>query len=203
MCCAWATRKLLCRVGGGVGRPANEGGVPEMGFRAGPFVLCKDGCCRQRRRNTNFGPEKFFSRKIFPPHMCSQNDQRDVGIILSHTCWGRPPPPPPARQVGQPRPKPPSRHGGRGGQMGFHAIPPPPPHKAIFFPPCPLTTLTARSGSSEVDQSPLQVRGSGRDRDTGKTTGNGTGRGFRRSSRRMLFEFLAAPICPPVPLCKA
>ena len=65
-----------------------------MGFRAGPFVLCKDGCCHQRRRNTNFGPEKFFSRKKFPPHMCSQNDQRDVGIILSHVCWGRTPPPP-------------------------------------------------------------------------------------------------------------
>ena len=71
------------------------GGVPEMGFRAGPFVLCKDGCCHQRRRNTNFGPENFFSPKNFPPHMCSQNDQRDVGIILSHVCWGRTPPPPP------------------------------------------------------------------------------------------------------------
>ena len=30
---------------------------------------------------------------------CSQNDQRDAGIILSHVCWGRTPPPP-ARQVG-------------------------------------------------------------------------------------------------------
>ena len=85
-----------------------------MGFRAGPFVLCKDGCCHQRRRNTNFGPENFFSLKNFPPHMCSQNDQRDVGIILSHVCWGRTP----ARQVGQPQPKPPSRHGDQGGGGG-------------------------------------------------------------------------------------
>ena len=92
----WATRKLLCGGGWGWhGRPAKEegGGVPEMGFRAGPFVLWKDGCCHQRRRNTNFGPEKFFSQKNFPPQMCSQNDQRDVGIILSHVCWGPPPPP--------------------------------------------------------------------------------------------------------------
>ena len=109
-----------------------------MGFRAGPFVLCKDGCCHQGRRNTNFGPENFFSRKNFPPHMCSQNDQRDMGIILSHVCWGRTPPPPPARQVGQPQPKPPSRHGdqgGGGGGLGKWASVPSPPHKAIFFPP--------------------------------------------------------------------
>ena len=45
------------------------GGVPEMGFRAGPFVLCKDGYYHQRRRNTNFGPEKIFPQKIFP-HIC-------------------------------------------------------------------------------------------------------------------------------------
>ena len=54
-------QKLLCGGGGGGwhGRPAKEGGggFPEMGFRAGPFVLCKDGCCHQRHRNTNFGPE--------------------------------------------------------------------------------------------------------------------------------------------------
>ena len=40
-----------------------------MGFRAGPFVLCKDGCCHQRCRNTNFGTENFFHSKIFP-HIC-------------------------------------------------------------------------------------------------------------------------------------
>ena len=60
-----------------------------------------------------FWPGNFFSRKNFPPHMCSQNDQRNVGIILSHICWGRTPS---------------SRHGdqgGGGGQMGFRAISPP------------------------------------------------------------------------------
>ena len=40
-----------CFAGGGGGwhgRPAKEGGeVPEMGFRAGPFVLCKDGYSRK------------------------------------------------------------------------------------------------------------------------------------------------------------
>ena len=65
------------------------GGLGEMGFRAGPFVLRKNRCWHQ---NTNFGSKSFFS-PIPPPHMCSQNNQRDVGIILSHDCWARPPPP--------------------------------------------------------------------------------------------------------------
>ena len=37
-----------------------------MGFRAGPFVLWKDGCCHQRRRNTNsiaFG--KSTSQRLY------------------------------------------------------------------------------------------------------------------------------------------
>ena len=75
--CTWAAlhcagRPENCFAGGGGwhGRPAKEeGGVPEMGFRAGPFVLCKDGCCHQRRRNTNFGSGNFFHEKIFP-HIC-------------------------------------------------------------------------------------------------------------------------------------
>ena len=53
--------------------------------------------------------------------MCSQNDQRNVGIILSHVCWGRTPPPPLSRQVGQRQPKPPSRHGDQGGGGGVWA----------------------------------------------------------------------------------
>ena len=68
-----ATRKLLSGGEDGMGARRRTG-VPEMGFRAGPFVLCKDRCCRQRRWNTNFGPENFFHEKNFPPHMCSQND---------------------------------------------------------------------------------------------------------------------------------
>ena len=37
-----------------------------MGFRVGPFVLCKNGCWRRRRRNTNsiaFG--KSTSQRIY------------------------------------------------------------------------------------------------------------------------------------------
>ena len=61
--------KIAVRGGGGVTwTPAKGGGgVGEMGFRVGPFVLCKNGCWRQRRRNTNFGPKKFFPPIIFPP----------------------------------------------------------------------------------------------------------------------------------------
>ena len=76
----WAGRKLLC--GGGMAWAPGEGGgggVPEMGFCAGPFVLCKDGCCHQRRRNTNFGPENFFHEKMFP-HICL--------VKMISTTWG-------------------------------------------------------------------------------------------------------------------
>ena len=114
-----------------------------MGFRAGPFVLCKGGCWCRRRRNTNFGPEIFFFTKNPPPppHMCSQNVQRDVGIILSHICWGRPPPPPPHGTAGRAAPAQtslPARRPRReeGGLGKWASVPPPPPHKAIFFPPC-------------------------------------------------------------------
>ena len=72
----------------GARTPAEGGGVGEMGFCAGPFVFCHNGCCRQRRRNTNFGRKKFFPPKNFPQRICSQNHQRDVGIILSQICWG-------------------------------------------------------------------------------------------------------------------
>ena len=141
-----ATRKLLCRGGGGDGmgawRRRGGGRVPEMGFRAGPFVLCKDGCCHQRRRNTNFGPEQFFSRKNFPPHMCSQNDQRDVGIILSHVCWGWTPPPPPgtaSRAAPAQTPLPARRpRRGRGGWANGLPCHPPPPPQSNFLPAQPL-----------------------------------------------------------------
>ena len=97
-------------------RRRRGGGVGEMGFRVGPFVLCKNGCWRQRRRNTNFGPKKFFPPKIPPPppHLSSQNDQRDVGIILSHRCWVDPPPPPVTA----------AKEGGRVGKMGLRVTPP-------------------------------------------------------------------------------
>ena len=83
-----------------------------------------------------FWPEKVFStNNPPPPHLSSQNDQRDVGIILSHRCWVDPPPPRHGRS-GTPALNPPSRHGGQGGggvgKMGFRVTPPP---RAIFFPP--------------------------------------------------------------------
>ena len=104
---------------------------------SGPlFVLCKNGCWRQRRRNTKFWPEKVFSTNNPPPppHLSSQNDQRDVGIILSHRRWVEPPPPPPQRhgRSGTPALNPPSRHGGQGGggrgvgKMGLRVTPPSP-----------------------------------------------------------------------------
>ena len=58
--------------GGGHGRLAKKGGggVPEMGFRAGAFVLCKGGCCRQRPKAPEhkfFWPGKIFFTKTFSP----------------------------------------------------------------------------------------------------------------------------------------
>ena len=150
-----------CSAGGGGGltwtHAEGGGGVGEMGFRVGPFVLCKNGCWRQRHRNTKFGPKKFFPAIIPPPppHLSSQNDQRDVGIILSHRCWVEPPPPP-ARQVGHPRPEPPppvtaaKEGGGRVGKMGFRVNPPPPPAEQFSSRPdtCQVTgAATGRIGS--------------------------------------------------------
>ena len=62
-----------------------------------------------------FWPEKVFPTKKFPPHMCSQNDQCDMGIILSHIWWGGTPPPPPGGMAVSPPPPPPrrTRSGGR------------------------------------------------------------------------------------------
>ena len=64
--------KIALRGGGGgvTWTPAEGGGgVGEMGFRVGPFVLCKNGCWRQRHRNTKFGLKKFFPPIISPPNI--------------------------------------------------------------------------------------------------------------------------------------
>ena len=75
--------------GGGWTPTAGGGGVGEVGFCAGLFVLCKSGCWHQRRRNTKIWPEKGFFHQKISPHICVvKNDQRDVGIMLSHICWG-------------------------------------------------------------------------------------------------------------------
>ena len=60
--------KIALRGGGVTWTPAEGGGgVGEMGFRVGPFVLCKNGYWRRRRKNTNFGPKKFFPPIISAP----------------------------------------------------------------------------------------------------------------------------------------
>ena len=176
---AWAAAKgnlnIALRGGGGGGAwtPAEGGGgVGEMGFRVGPFVLCKNGCWRQRHRNTKFGPKKFFPPIIPPPppppHLSSQNDQRDVGITVTPYVtvtidFGLPPPPPPARQVGRPRPEPPlpsrwpRREGGGLGKWASVSHPPPPP--AEQFSSRPLTRsarvgLRVSPGCDAVNASP-------------------------------------------------
>ena len=64
-----------------------------------PFVLCKDGCCRQRCWNTNFGPNSFFHQTP-TPHICVVKMISDVGIILSHIyIHVRVDPPPPSAGV--------------------------------------------------------------------------------------------------------
>ena len=68
--CIIPGRPENCFAGGGDGMGARRrrgGKVPEMGFRAGPFVLCKDGCCHQRRPEHKFWPGKFFFTKKFSP----------------------------------------------------------------------------------------------------------------------------------------
>ena len=100
-------------------------------------------------------PEKVFSTNNFPPppRLSSQNDQRDVGIILSHRCWVDPPPP--ARQDGRPRPEPPppvtaaKEGGGRVGKMGFRVTPPPPP--AEQFSSHPITQEPKFCASAEPE----------------------------------------------------
>ena len=135
----WAARKLLC--GGGMawapGEGGGGGGFQKWASVPGP-LFCARTVVATKGAGTQILARKFFSLKNFPPHMCSQNDQRDVGIILSHVCWGWTPPPHRHGRYGSPAQTPllarrPRR--GRGG-LGKWASVPSPPRKAIFFPPC-------------------------------------------------------------------
>ena len=125
--------------GGWHGRPAKEGGGAFQKWASVPGPLfCVRTFVAPKGAGTQFLAGKiFFHKKMF---MCSQNDQRDVGIILSHVCWGRTPPPPPGtagRAAPAHAPLPAGRpRRGRGG-LGKWASVPSPPCKAIFFPPCP------------------------------------------------------------------
>ena len=63
----WAARKLLC--GTGMAWAPGEGGgggVTEMGFCAGPFVLCKDGCCGKGAGTQILARKIFFTKKLSP-----------------------------------------------------------------------------------------------------------------------------------------
>ena len=92
-----AARKLLCG-GGWHGHPAKEegGGFQEWASVPGLLLCVRTNVATKGTGIQNFGPEKKILRKKVPPHMCSQNDQRDVGIILSLVCWGRTPAPRPS-----------------------------------------------------------------------------------------------------------
>ena len=57
-------------------RRRRGGGVGEKGFRVGPFVLCKNGCWRQRRRNTNHLEERLL-------------DQAQARASYTPLFWGR------------------------------------------------------------------------------------------------------------------
>ena len=93
-------------------------------------------------------PEKVFSTNNFPPpHLSSQNDQRDVGIILSHRCWVDPPPRHGRSGTPALNPPPPvtaAKEGGGGGGLGKWASVSPPARRAIFFPPWRYKTVGGR-----------------------------------------------------------
>ena len=139
-----------CFAGGGWhGRPAKEGGgVPEMGFRARPFVCVRTVVATKGAGTQILARKKFFHSKFFPPHMCSHNDQRDVGIILSHVCWGWTPPPPGTAGRGAPAQTPlPARRPRRGrGGLGKRACVPSPPPQSNFLPALGNKTSSTRGG---------------------------------------------------------
>ena len=60
-----------CSAGGGGAdmdaRRRRGGGLEKWGSVSGPLFLCKNGCWRQRHRNTKFGPKKFFPPITPPP----------------------------------------------------------------------------------------------------------------------------------------
>ena len=120
-----------------MGARRRRGGVPEMGFRAGSFVLCKDGYATKGAGTQNLARKIFFREKMFP-HIC-------VVKIISTTSGsfpamyvgvGPPPPPGTAGRAAPAQTPHPARRPRRGRGDWANGLPcHPPPRKAIFFPP--------------------------------------------------------------------
>ena len=73
-----------------------RGGGEKWGSMSGPLFCVRMDVGAEGAGTHKFWPEKVFSTNSPPPpppHLSSQNDQCDVGIILSHRCWVDPPPP--------------------------------------------------------------------------------------------------------------
>ena len=105
------------------------------------IVLCNNGCWRQRQ--TQILAQHNFSAPPPPPpppQICTQNDQRHLGIILSRRCLGSPPPPLGTAGRAPPALKP-SPADKEGGGVGNGPPPPPQPRGAIFVSPCTFGPL--------------------------------------------------------------
>ena len=150
--------KIALRGGGGgvTWTPAEGGrggGLENWGSVSGPLFCVRTDVGAKGTGTQKFWPEKVFStNNPPPPHLSCQNDQRDVGIILSHRCWVDPPPPPHGRSGTPALNSPlPSRRPRREGGGGGNGLPCHPPRRAIFFPPWVHSLLrTAERARSRV-----------------------------------------------------
>ena len=131
--CGLGDLKIALRGGGGGDtdprRRREGGGLEKWGSVSGPLFCVRTDVGAKGAGTQNFGPKKFFPPIISPPpHLSSQNDQRDVGIILSHGCWVDPPPRHGRSDTPALNPPLPSRRPRRGGvgKMGLRVTPPPP-----------------------------------------------------------------------------
>ena len=147
------------------GRPGGGGGVrlEKWGSVSGPLFCVRTDVGAEGAGTQKFGPKRFFPPMISPPqHLSSQNDQGDVGIILSHRCWVDPPPPPRHGRSGTPALNPPlpSRRRGRGGG-GWVSVSPPPPPQSNFLPAvcreCICAALRVSAWLLFVEQKPSRA----------------------------------------------
>ena len=92
---------------------------------------------------------KNFSKKNSPMRCIPQNDQRIVGIILSHVCWGTlgPPPSSPVGPLGVP-----DTGAEKGGGSGRGARENPPPRAQSQFSPTPKMRATVPWASASFSK---------------------------------------------------